>query len=73
MNILMGTDGMIRSRRKIETVIHNEQCFQKIREESAFFSEYIWGFTNGKTYFYMGNQKVIFRQETVCLTGSASI
>ena len=54
---ILGTDGMIRSRRKIEAVIHNAQCFQKIREEFGSFSEYIWGFTKGKTYLYMGHQK----------------
>ena len=54
---ILGTDGMIRSRRKIEAVIHNAQCFQKIRAEVGSFSEYIWGFTKGKTYLYMGHQK----------------
>ena len=54
---IMGTDGMIRSQRKIEAVIHNAKCFQKIREEFGSFSEYIWGFTKGKTYLYMGHQK----------------
>ena len=54
---IMGMEGMIRSRRKIEAVIHNAQCFQKIREEFGSFSEYIWGFTRGKTYLYMGHQK----------------
>ena len=54
---IMGTEGMIRSRRKIEAVIHNAQCFQKIRAEFGSFSEYIWGFTKGKVYLYMGHQK----------------
>ena len=54
---IMGMEGMIRSRRKIEAVIHNAQCFQKIREEFGSFSEYIWGLTKGKTYLYMGHQK----------------
>ena len=54
---IMDTDGMIRSRRKIEAVIHNARCFQKIRAEFGSFSEYIWGFTKGKTYLYMGHQK----------------
>ena len=54
---ILGTDGMIRSRRKIEAVIYNAQCFQKIRDEFGSFSEYIWGFTRGKTYLYMGHQK----------------
>ena len=54
---IMGTEGMIRSRRKIEAVIHNARCFQKIRAEFGTFSEYIWSFTKGKTYLYMGHQK----------------
>ena len=54
---IIGTEGMIRSRRKIEAVIHNAQCFQRIRAEFGSFSEYIWGFTRGKTYLYMGHQK----------------
>ena len=53
----MNTEGMIRSRRKIEAVIHNARCFQKIREEFGSFSEYIWSFTKGKTYLYTGHQK----------------
>ena len=56
---IMGTEGMIRSRRKIEAVIHNARCFQKIRAEFGSFSKYIWGFTKGKTYLYMGHQKGI--------------
>lgn len=54
---IMETKGMIRSRRKIEAVIHNARCFQKIREEFGSFDTYIWSFTNGKTYLYTGHQK----------------
>ena len=54
---IMGTESMIRSRRKIEAVIHNARCFQKIRAEFGSFSDYIWSFTQGKTYLYMGHQK----------------
>lgn len=54
---VMDTNEMIRSRRKIEAVIHNARCFQKIRTEFGSFSEYIWGFTKGRTYLYMGHQK----------------
>ncbi len=57
IDCIMRTEGMIRSRRKIEAVIHNARCFQKIRAEFGSFSEYIWGFTKGKTYLYMGHQK----------------
>ena len=48
---------MIRSRRKIEAVIHNAACFLKIREEFGTFSEYLWKFSEGKTIQYMGHQK----------------
>jgi len=49
---IMNYPGMIRSRRKIEAVIGNARCFQKIREEFGSFSEYIWDFAGGKTILY---------------------
>ncbi len=48
---------MIRSRRKIEAVIYNAQCFLKVREEFGSFSAYLWQFSKGKTILYMGHQK----------------
>ena len=54
---IMETEGMIRSRRKIEAVIHNDRCFQEIRREFGSFSDYIWSFTEGRTYLYTGHQK----------------
>lgn len=49
---ILQTEGMIRSRRKVEAVIHDAKCFQNIREEFGSFSNYIWSFTDGKTYIY---------------------
>lgn len=54
---IMNTEGMIRSRRKIEAVIHNARRFQEIIREFGSFSAYLWGFTKGRTYLYMGHQK----------------
>ena len=54
---ILETEGMIRSRRKIEAVIHNARCFQEIRREFGSFSDYIWSFTEGRTYLYTGHQK----------------
>ncbi len=54
---ILKTEGMIRSRRKIEAVIHNAKCFLKVREEFGTFSQYLWGFTEGKSILYMGHQK----------------
>ena len=38
-------------------MIHNARCFQKIRDEFGSFSDYIWEFTEGKTYLYTGHQR----------------
>ncbi len=54
---IMETKGMIRSQRKIEAVIHNARCFLKLREEFGTFSDYLWGFSEGKTIVYKQHQK----------------
>lgn len=54
---ILDTEGMIRSRRKIEAVINNARCFIRIREEFGTFSEYLWAFSKGKTILYAGHQK----------------
>lgn len=54
---IMQKEGMIKSRRKIEAVIHNAQCFLKVREEFGTFSSYLWRFSQGKMILYMGHQK----------------
>ena len=54
---ILETEGMIRSERKIRAVIHNAQCFLKIREEFGTFSTWLWSFSKGKTIMYMGHQK----------------
>ena len=54
---IMNTEGVIRSRRKIEAVISNARCFRQIREEFGSFSDYLWGWTGGKTLLYRGHEK----------------
>lgn len=49
---IMNTQGMLRAERKIKAVINNARCFLDIRKEFGSFSEYIWGFTEGKTLLY---------------------
>lgn len=49
---IINTEGMIRSRRKIEAIINNACCFQKIREEFGSFSDYLWAYSDGKTILY---------------------
>lgn len=40
---ILATEGMIRSRRKIEAIIHNANRFLEIRREFGTFSDYLWG------------------------------
>jgi len=53
---IMNTEGMIRSRRKIEAVINNAQCFHKVRQEHGSFCDWLWAHTDGKTILYMGHE-----------------
>jgi DNA-3-methyladenine glycosylase I len=45
---LLADAGIIRNRLKIEASITNAQRFLEIQKEFGSFSNYIWGFTNGK-------------------------
>jgi DNA-3-methyladenine glycosylase I len=54
---ILSTDGMIRSRRKVDAIIHNAKLFCRIVEEYGSFDKYIWSYSSGKTILYMGHQK----------------
>ncbi|WP_077830095.1 DNA-3-methyladenine glycosylase I [Clostridium beijerinckii] len=45
---LMQDKGIVRNRRKIESVVTNAKAFLKIKEESGSFSNYIWKFVDNK-------------------------
>ncbi len=47
-NSLLQDAGIIRNKLKIRATITNAQAFIKIQEEFGSFSNYIWGFTDGK-------------------------
>ena len=49
---ILTTPGMIRSRRKVEAIINNTHCFQRVRKEFGSFDAYLWGFSDGKTILY---------------------
>ena len=57
MERILNTEGMIRSPRKVQAVINNARCWQKVREEYGSFCDYIWGFSGGRTILYMGHEK----------------
>ena len=52
LNRIMNTAGMIKSPRKINAIINNARCFQKIRREFGSFCNYLWAFSDGKTILY---------------------
>ncbi len=43
---------MIRSRQKVQAMIHNAQCFRKIREQYGSFDAWLWSFSGGRTILY---------------------
>ena len=52
---ILNTEGMIRSPHKVQAVINNARCFQKVREEYGSFCDYIWSYSGGKTILYQGH------------------
>ena len=54
---IMNTEGMIRSRRKIEAIINNAKCFQQSRKEYGSVDQWLWSFSGGKTILYIGHEK----------------
>ena len=54
---ILQTEGMIRSPRKVQAVIGNARCYQKVREEFGSFCAYLWGACGGKTILYQGHEK----------------
>jgi len=54
---IMNAPGMIKSPRKINAIIHNASCFQKIRTEFGSFCNYIWKYSNDRTILYHKHDK----------------
>ena len=49
---IMQTEGMLKSRPKIEAIINNAFAFKRIQDEFGSFCNYIWAFTDNKTIIY---------------------
>lgn len=45
---LVNDKSIIRNRAKIESAINNAKCFIRIQEQFGSFSNYIWGYVDGK-------------------------
>ena len=52
---ILGTDGMLKSVRKVRAVINNAQCYQRIRAEYGSFCDWLWAFSGGSTILYEGH------------------
>ena len=53
---ILNTEGMIRSPRKIQAIIHNAGCYQNVRKEFGSFCEYLWAYSNNRTILYQGHE-----------------
>lgn len=53
---VMGTEGMIKSIRKIKAMVSNAQVFLDIQEEFGTFDRYIWGFTGGRSVIFKSHR-----------------
>jgi DNA-3-methyladenine glycosylase I len=49
---IMNTEGMIRSRRKIQAVVGNARCFLEITAQFGSFCSFLWSFTDNKSIVY---------------------
>lgn len=54
---VLAVPGMIRSRRKVEAIIHDAKCFIEMRQEAGTFAKWLWAFTDGKTIVNPDNAK----------------
>jgi len=45
----MRDTGIIRNRKKVESVVNNAACFQQVQAEFGSFDAYVWSYVNGGT------------------------
>lgn len=54
---ILQTEGMIKSRRKVNAIINNAKCFLKVIDEFGSFDSYIWSYTDNHTCVYRKHQE----------------
>ena len=57
VDLILNTENMIRSRKKIEAVINNAKIFIEITKEFGSFDNYLWSFSDHKTIVYSSHQE----------------
>lgn len=45
---LMANEGIVRNRAKIEATVNNAKCFLAVQREHGSFSDWLWGFVDGR-------------------------
>lgn len=55
VNVILETEGMIKSKNKIKAIIDNTKVFNQIRKDFGSFDNYIWSFTKGKVLLFEDN------------------
>ncbi|HCH23948.1 MAG TPA: DNA-3-methyladenine glycosylase I [Oceanospirillaceae bacterium] len=56
----MQDTGIIRNRKKVESVVNNAACFQRVQAEFGSFDAYVWGYVDGVSQYnkFTSNQQV---------------
>lgn len=54
---ILETEEMIKSKTKVDAIIHNANCFLAIIEECGSFDDYIWAFSNHRTFIYRNHKR----------------
>ena len=54
---ILGVEGMIKSRLKIEAIITNAKAYLKIIEEFGSFDQYIWSFSDHESLVYLKHHR----------------
>ena len=54
---ILGVEGMIKSRRKIEAIITNARAYLKIIEEFGSFNKYIWSYSGNESLVYIKHHR----------------
>jgi DNA-3-methyladenine glycosylase I len=56
---LIGDEGIVRARAKIEATIRGAQIYREMQEHGESFADFCWSFTSGKTITNDGRSRIV--------------
>ena len=62
---LLGNEGIVRNRLKVDAVIENAKAFLAVQREFGSFDRYIWGFVDGKPQTRAARRKALAASEAM--------